>query len=173
MFVTRCKFAALPLACSTSKTSQQQQQQSQQPSSQQPPSQQQQQQRHKGPLKLLLVEDLPYVGEASRRARLAAALHELATTARCPVVVVATTEEGSSSSSRAGGGYGSYGGAAAGVASSKGLHKVSWLESMWCPQVHASQWSHTPSPWGEQLSLMWCFTTSPCYSTPPMTLLCQ
>jgi len=71
--------------------------------------------------KLILVEDLPHVSDAERRGRVASALQELATTARCPVVVVATTEEGSGG--RGGGGYGSYGAAAAGM-TTKGLHKV-------------------------------------------------
>jgi hypothetical protein len=114
-------------------SSQQQQQQgltSQQSSSQastqqQRQQQQQQRQRPQARPKLLLVDDLPYVGDATRRARLAASLGDLAATARCPVVVVATTEEGGSGGSK-GGGYSSYGAAAAGM-TSKGLHKVGAL----------------------------------------------
>jgi hypothetical protein len=107
---------------------QMQQQQSLQFSSQQSASlqqrqwQQQQRQRPQARPKLLLVDDLPYVGDPTRRARLAASLGDLANTARCPVVVVATTEEGGSGGSK-GGGYSSYGAAGAGM-TSKGLHKV-------------------------------------------------
>lgn len=155
MFVTRCKFAALPLASASSGKATQQQQQllRQQTLSSQQQEHSQQQQPKRGRLKLLLIEDLPYVGEASRRARLAAALQDLATTARCPVVVVATTEEGTSSgSSRTGGGYG---GAAGAAASSKGLHKVGrWaalcsacvLKGLWLRSKFVLSLAQHPSP---------------------------
>jgi ribosome-binding protein aMBF1 (putative translation factor) len=117
MFVARCKFAALPLTCNA--TAQQQTQQQQTQASQQ--QQQQQQGRAPRQQKLVLVEDLPHVGDPERRARVASALRDLATTARCPVVVIATTEEGGGG--RGPGGYGSYGAAGAGV-TSNGLHKV-------------------------------------------------
>jgi hypothetical protein len=83
--------------------------------------QQQQQQKAVPKQRLILVEDLPHVHDAERRGRVAAALADLATTARCPVVVVATTEEGA-----VGRGQGQYGAAAAAVAgmTAKGLHKV-------------------------------------------------
>ena len=103
-------------------TQQQTQQHTQQQTQQQ--TQQTQQQQHARPpkpRKLLLVEDLPHVADPERRGRLATALRELATTARCPVVVVATSQEGGGA--KGPGGYGSYGAAGAGV-TSKGLHKV-------------------------------------------------
>lgn len=127
MFVARCKFAALPLTCNA--TQQQQQAQAQPLQQQQPQPLQQQQQQQGRPLrkqKLILVEDLPHVGDPERRARVASALQELATTARCPVVVIATTEEGSGSKA---GGCGPYGAAGGGV-TTKGLHKVS-RETTW------------------------------------------
>eukprot|EP00879_Flechtneria_rotunda_P021977 GHRR01023177.1.p1 GENE.GHRR01023177.1~~GHRR01023177.1.p1 ORF type:complete len:741 (+),score=334.77 GHRR01023177.1:279-2501(+) len=133
-FVTRCKFAALPLASESGRqhpgaraARQPPQQQRQSLASQQPPSQQHQQhglqrQRQQPRLKLLLVDDLPYVGDAQRRARLAAALQDLAFTARSPVVVITTTEQGSNSSSTRSGCAGRYGAAAVGI-TSQGLHK--------------------------------------------------
>lgn len=143
MFVARCKFAALPLSSPQAakqqqplqqqqqqplrahlqtQQSRQQQTQQQQPQQQQTQTQRQQQQQKAAPKqRLILVEDLPHVHDAERRGRLAAALAELTTTARCPVVVVATTEEGAG-----GRGVGQYGAAAAAAAgmTTKGLHKV-------------------------------------------------
>jgi hypothetical protein len=83
--------------------------------------------------KLLLLDDLPYVGDAERRQRLTAALRDLCVTCRCPVVLITTETSGGGGGARGGygGGYGGgFGGGGDGGAMgamggySKGLHKV-------------------------------------------------
>jgi hypothetical protein len=75
--------------------------------------------------KLLLLDDLPYVGDAERRLRLTESLKTLALTARCPVVLVTTETTGGGGGGRGGfGGGGSEGGGLGAMGGfSKGLHK--------------------------------------------------
>jgi hypothetical protein len=157
MFVARCKFAALPLTCNaTAQQPQQRTQQQQQQTQQTQASQQQQQQQAKAARKqkLILVEDLPHVVDPERRMRVASALHDLATTARCPVVVIATTEEGGGG--RGPGGYGSYGAAGAGV-TTKGLHKVRRLAQL--RHTSSTEWhagvTHSSASSKAHLPLFW------------------
>jgi hypothetical protein len=75
--------------------------------------------------KLVVVDDLPHAAGPEARRRLAAALGELAATARFPVVVVATEAAGGGGGGGAGGGRGGagHGGGAGGFAHG-GLHKA-------------------------------------------------
>ncbi len=74
--------------------------------------------------KLVVVDDLPHAAGPEARVRLAAALGELAATARFPVVVVAT-EAGGGGGGGAGGGRGGAGhGGGAGSFAPGGLHKA-------------------------------------------------
>ncbi len=65
--------------------------------------------------KLLLIDDLPHVGDADRRAQLGAMLARLAAASKCPVVLISTLAKGS------GAGQDVPRGA---VSSDSGLHKV-------------------------------------------------
>jgi len=75
--------------------------------------------------KLVVVDDLPHAAGPEARRRLAAALGELAATARFPVVVVATEVAGGGGGGAGGGrgGAGHNGGAGGGFAPG-GLHKA-------------------------------------------------
>jgi hypothetical protein len=81
--------------------------------------------------KLLLLDDLPFVGDSDRRQRLMDSLRTLCLTSRCPVVLVTTESSGSSGGGRGGGGEGG-GGLGAMGGFSKGLHKdvVALLDSL-------------------------------------------
>jgi len=74
--------------------------------------------------KLLLLDDLPFVGDAERRQRLMGSLKTLCLTSRCPVVLVTTEASGGGVRGGAGGGAEGGGGLGAMGGFSKGLHKV-------------------------------------------------
>lgn len=74
--------------------------------------------------KLLLLDDLPYVGDSERRQRLMSSLRDMCLTSRCPVVLVVTEASGGSGGRGGGGGEGGMGAMGAMGGYSKGLHKV-------------------------------------------------
>lgn len=118
MFVTRTKFAALPIAVSTCVK--------QPAESQVAAGSTTRTERGAGvppalpSPKLLILDDLPYAGDSARRQRIADALRDLTTTSRCAVAVISTT---AGDGGDGGGGSGGGGGSSS-ASGPKGLPKV-------------------------------------------------